>query len=75
MTSHYGEPFNLLHLPMFCTSYFSSFISLSLSSTIQIAHVLELKNEEEKTVPVEAKDRENDNDTSLEGEKRDVIYA
>ena len=62
MTSHYGEPFNLLHLdlPMFSTSYFSSFISLSLSSSIQIAHVLELKNEEEKTVPVEAKDREND---------------
>ena len=52
---------------MFCTSYFFSFISLSLSSTIQIARVLKLKNEEGKTVPVEAKDRENDNDTSLEG--------
>ena len=31
---HYREPFNLLH-PMFCASYFSSHISLSL-----IAHVL-----------------------------------
>ena len=32
MTSHYLEPFNLLH-PMFCTCYFSSDVSLSLSAT------------------------------------------
>ena len=32
VTSHYLEPFNLLH-PIFCTWYFSSHISLSLSST------------------------------------------
>ena len=36
---HYREPSNLLH-PMFFKPYFSSHISLSLSSTIQIAHVL-----------------------------------
>ena len=35
VTSHYREPSNLLH-SMFCASYFFSYISLSLSSTLQL---------------------------------------
>ena len=38
------EPFNLLHL-MFLASYFSSYISLSLSSTVQIANILKWKDD------------------------------
>ena len=56
---------------MFLASYFSSYISLALSSTWQIAHALEEKDEErlllrrqlESTKPVEAKDRVNDYET------------
>ena len=39
VTSHYREPFNLLH-STFCASYVSLHISLSLFSTIRIGHVL-----------------------------------
>ena len=39
VTSLYRDPFNLSH-STFCASYVSSHISLSLSSTIHIGHVL-----------------------------------
>ena len=58
---HYREPFNLLH-PMFCASYFSSHISLSLPSTIQIAHV-SWRRQLEGTKPVEAKERVTDSES------------